>query len=76
MGAFSKAYCKQQIDKWVAASEKLMLSQEYMADGIRLTRANLKEVQSLIEFWEEKYNKAEGEENGSKSGFITMIPMG
>lgn len=76
MGVFTKQYCKEQIDKWVRASEKLMLSQEYMVDGTRLTRSNLREIQNLIEFWEDKYNKAEGEESGVKSGFITMIPMG
>ncbi len=76
MGYFTTTYCKQQLEMWINASAKVASGQSYSIDNRSLTRADLKYIKEMIEFWENKYNQAEIEEKtgSSGSGFATMIP--
>lgn len=77
MGYFTVDMCKEQLEKWLKASEMIANAQEYAIDGRNLTRANLEEVMNMIDFWEKKYNKAKQEsETEGSSGFVTMVPRG
>lgn len=78
MAYFTSEYCAKKIELWVLASDKIASGQSYTIDNRSLTRADLKYVKEMIDFWEKKYDKVLSEEqSGQKNGgFIGLIPRG
>lgn len=78
MAYFNTTYCKEQLERWIKASEKVANGQAYTVDNRSLTRADLKYIKDMIVFWEDKYNRAELEETTGSSGcgFVNLIPRG
>lgn len=58
MGAISLAQAQAQLDAWLAASIAVARNQSYTIGDRTLTRANAKEIQSMITYWEARVNKA------------------
>lgn len=65
MAIFSKELCQQKLNTWLAAEEAVATGQSYQIGSRMLTRADLKQIRSEMEYWAEKLAQAEAEE---KSG--------
>lgn len=65
MAIFSKELCQQKLSTWLAAEEAVATGQSYQIGSRMLTRADLKQIRSEMEYWAEKLAQAEAEE---KSG--------
>lgn len=63
MAIYTKEFCRQKLNTWLAAEEAIATGQRYQIDDRSLTRANLYDVRKEIEFWEGKLAVAEAEEN-------------
>ncbi len=58
MSAFTKTECQEMIDEYKAAIKRVLLNQSYSISGKSYTRANLKELEDSLKFWEKRYNQA------------------
>lgn len=65
MAIFPKELCQQKLSTWLAAEEAVATGQSYQIGSRMLTRADLKQIRSEMEYWAEKLAQAEAEE---KSG--------
>ena len=45
-----------RLEKYLAAEEKILLGQAVDMDGVRLTRANLADVQQGVTLWNKRVN--------------------
>jgi hypothetical protein len=55
---YSIAFCQTQLDKYVAAEEKVLSGQSYSIGGRSMTRANLADIRNGIDYWNEKLTTA------------------
>lgn len=62
MAIFSKELCQQKLSTWLAAEEAVATGQSYQIGSRMLTRADLKQIRSEMEYWAEKLAQAEAEE--------------
>lgn len=62
MAIFSKELCRQKLNTWLAAEEAVATGQSYQIGSRMLTRADLKQIRSEMEYWAEKLAQAEAEE--------------
>ncbi len=62
MAIFSKELCQQKLNTWLAAEEAVATGQSYQIGSRMLTRADLKQIRSEMEYWAEKLAQAEAEE--------------
>lgn len=58
MANYSIQFCQTQLDKYVAAEEKVLSGQSYSIGGRSLTRANLADIRNGIEYWNDKLTTA------------------
>ena len=63
MAIFSKELCQQKLSTWLAAEEAVATGQSYQIGSRMLTRADLKQIRSEMEYWAEKLAQAEAEES-------------
>ena len=62
MAIFSKELCQRKLNTWLAAEEAVATGQSYQIGSRMLTRADLKQIRSEMEYWAEKLAQAEAEE--------------
>lgn len=63
--AISLPTAQAQLDAWIAASTAVATAgQSYTINGRTLTRANVAEIQQMIEFWSSKVSELEGKAAG------------
>lgn len=62
MAIFSKELCQKKLSTWLAAEEAVATGQSYQIGSRMLTRADLKQIRSEMEYWAEKLTQAEAEE--------------
>ena len=61
-------FIEKRLKMWLDAEAALATSQSYKVGTRELRRADLPEVREQIEFWENKYNKATNELDGTSGG--------
>lgn len=75
MAIFSKELCKQKLNTWLAAEEAVATGQSYQIGSRMLTRADLKQIRSEMEYWAEKLAQAEAEEkSGGRNRAYRFVP--
>jgi len=57
MAGITLAQAQAKLDGWMAAEDGVMTSQSYSMGSRQLTRADLSEIRSSINFWETKVIK-------------------
>lgn len=72
MSYFSVEMCTKKLEIWLKAEEAVALAQEYEVEGRKIRRADLDEVQKMIELWEKRLNKAK---LGGVSTFSSGVPV-
>lgn len=72
MSYFSVEMCTKKLELWLGAEEAIALAQEYEVEGRKIRRADLNEVQKMIEIWEKRLNKAK---SGGASAFSSGVPV-
>lgn len=65
MAGITLEIAKEKLKVWLAAEEELAINQSYTIGGKTFTRADLGEVASRIEYWN---NKVISLENAKKKG--------
>lgn len=75
MAIFSKELCQQKLNTWLSAEEAVATGQSYQIGSRMLTRADLKQIRSEMEYWAEKLAQAEAEEKtgGRNRAFRAVI---
>lgn len=58
MSAFTEEICQQKIEKYLEAIDRVLLNQSYSISGKSYTRANLKELEEALQFWERRLARA------------------
>lgn len=78
MAHYSKTFCQSQVDKYVAAEEKILAGQSYSIGGRSLSRPDLSEVRKAIDYWSDKLADASvTETTGNKGPFMRRsVPHG
>jgi len=66
MATFSVSYCTQMVAEYKSALSTVLRGQSYSIGGRSLTRANLSEIQSGLEYWNDQL--ATAEEAGASGG--------
>lgn len=72
MALFSSTLCRERLNKYLDAEEKVLNGQSYSIGGRTLTRANLKEISDGITLWASRLKQAELDEATGKSGIRMM----
>ena len=72
MALFSSTLCRERLNKYLDAEEKVLNGQSYSIGGRTLTRANLKEISEGITLWAARLKLAEQDEATGKSGLRMM----
>ena len=71
MSYFSVEMCAKKLEMWLGAEEAIALAQEYEVEGRKIRKADLSEVQKMIELWEKRLIKAK---LGGASTFSSGVP--
>lgn len=75
MAIFSKKICQERLNMWLDAEAKVATGQRYQIGTRMLTRADLKEVRSQMEYWAGKLAEAESEEKaGGRNRLYHFTP--
>lgn len=76
MALFSSTICRERLNKYLDAEEKVLNGQSYSIAGRSLTRANLKEISDGITLWASRLKQAEQDEASGRSGIrmMSVIP--
>ena len=75
MAIFGKKLCKERLDMWLIAEEKVAAGQRYQIGDRSLTRADLKQIRAQIEYWAGKLAEAEAEEkHGGRNRAYRALP--
>lgn len=75
MAIFSKELCQKKLNTWLTAEEKVATGQKYQIGTRMLTRADLKEIRSEMEYWAGKLAEAEAEEKaGGRNRLYHFTP--
>lgn len=75
MAIFSKKLCQERLNMWLDAETKVATGQKYQIGTRMLTRADLKEIRSEMEYWEGKLAEAEAEEKaGGRNRLYRFTP--
>jgi hypothetical protein len=62
MAIFSKTLCREKLNTWLTAEERVATGQSYQIGSRMLTRADLKQIREEMEYWAGKLAEAEAEE--------------
>ena len=57
MTVYTESQCRQQLDKYLEAEEKILAGQSYAIKGRTFTRADLEAVQEGIKLWSKRLNR-------------------
>lgn len=75
MAIFSKKLCQERLNMWLDAETKVATGQRYQIGTRMLTRADLKEIRSEMEYWSGKLAEAEAEEKaGGRNRLYRFTP--
>lgn len=75
MAIFAKKLCEEKLNTWLAAEEAIATGQSYQLGTRMLTRANLSDVRSEIEYWAGKLAEAEAaEQRGGRNRIFQFVP--
>lgn len=75
MAIFSKKICQERLNMWLKAEAKVATGQRYQIGTRMLTRADLKEIRSEMEYWAGKLAEAEAEEKaGGRNRLYHFTP--
>ncbi len=75
MAIFSKKLCQERLNMWLDAETKVATGQKYQIGTRMLTRADLKEIRSQMEYWAGKLAEAEAEEKaGGRNRLYRFTP--
>lgn len=75
MAIFSKKLCQERLNMWLDAETKVATGQKYQIGTRMLTRADLKEIRSEMEYWAGKLAEAEAEEKaGGRNRLYRFTP--
>ncbi|MBY0088108.1 DUF6148 family protein [Brevibacillus brevis] len=65
MSLYTYEVAKKHLDAWLACDLALATSQSYTISGRTLTRANLKDVQEQIRYWQKQVDDIQREQSGA-----------
>ena len=54
MAGITQAQAEEKLRNYMEALDAVLLNQEHFIDGVKVTRANLKDIQDGINFWDAK----------------------
>lgn len=75
MAIFSKELCQQKLKLWMDAEEAVATGQAYQIGTRSLTRADLKQIRSEMEYWAGKLAEADAEEKaGGRNRLYRFMP--
>ncbi len=75
MAIFSKRLSEERLKIWLNAEAAIATGQSYQIENRSLTRADLKQVRSQIEYWAGKLAEAEAEErSGGRNRAYRFVP--
>lgn len=57
---FTVEQCRQHLEMWLLAEEKVAQGQSYTIGNRTLTRVNANEIQRNIEIWADRLERAQG----------------
>ena len=72
MALFSSTVCRERLQKYMDAEEKVLNGQCYEIGGRKLTRADLKEISDGITLWAGRLKQAELDEATGRGGIRMM----
>ena len=72
MALFSSTVCRERLQKYLDAEEKVLNGQSYSIGGRSLTRADLKEISDGITLWAGRLKQAELDESTGRGGVRMM----
>lgn len=72
MALFSSTVCRERLQKYMDAEEKVLNGQSYEIGGRKLTRADLKEISDGITLWAGRLKQAELDEATGRGGIRMM----
>ena len=59
----SLAVAQENLELWIEASKQVLTHQSYKLGSRELVLADLKEIQSMIEYWSDAVDKAQARQN-------------
>lgn len=75
MAIFSKRLCESRLQIWLDAEAAIATGQSYQIENRSLTRADLKQVRSQIEYWAGRLAECENEERqGGRNRAYRFVP--
>lgn len=75
MAIYTKKLCQERLNMWLNAETKVATGQKYQIGTRMLTRADLKEIRSQMEYWAGKLAEAEAEEKaGGRNRLYRFTP--
>lgn len=75
MAIYTKKLCQERLNLWLNAETKVATGQKYQIGTRMLTRADLKEIRSQMEYWAGKLAEAEAEEKaGGRNRLYRFTP--
>ncbi|RXZ26640.1 hypothetical protein EPT55_08550 [Fusobacterium necrophorum] len=65
--------CQEKYQQYLKAEEKILTGQEYEIEGRRLTRADLKDVQKGLKYWELKCEEVGNQSSGKIKNYRVVV---
>lgn len=72
MAGITQAQAQAQLDAWLAASLAIAKNQSYTIGMRTLTRADAKEIQGLITYWEQRVQNLSRGPGGMRVRYATL----
>lgn len=70
MAGITLAQAQQRLDEYLAAEAAVLANQEYEIAGRRLKRANLSEIQSGIDIWDNRVKRLSARSGGRSAAIV------
>ncbi len=73
MAGITLAQAQAQLERYLAAEEKVLLGQQVEIDGQRLTRANLTDIQRGVALWNSRVQSLSRSSQG-RGRAVSVVP--